>query len=214
MHKLAEQIADCLKTKIEAMGIDNICGQDLVELGMWTDIVKDMICYDKDKRIVEAMDKSEDQEEMRYIEMYEDYPRRYYRGQPRDSRGRYMRRGYEMTPEMYHMYPAEHYRDMDKEYGRMYYTEGGSNMGSDSVSSNSSRMYSEMGRDRREGRSGMSRRSYMESKETHKDKGEKMKDLETYMKDLSEDVTEMIHDATPEEKAMLKNKMQVLMQKF
>jgi hypothetical protein len=124
------------------------------------------------------------------------------------------RRGYEMTPEMYHKYPAEHYRDMDKEHGRMYYTEGGSNMGSDSMNSNSSRMYSEMGRDRREGRSGMSRRSYMESKETHKDKGEKMKDLETYMKDLSEDVTEMIHDATPEEKAMLKNKMQVLMQKF
>ena len=56
----------------------------------------------------------------------------------------------------------------------MYYTEGGSNMNNSSVNTNSSRMYSEMGRDRREGRSGMSRRSYMESKEMNKDKSEKM----------------------------------------
>ena len=34
MHKLAEKIADCMKAKIEARGIDNIEGQDLVELGM------------------------------------------------------------------------------------------------------------------------------------------------------------------------------------
>lgn len=69
-------------------------------------------------------------------------------------------------------------------------------------------------RDSREGRSGQSRRSYMESKEMGKEKGEKMKELENYMKELSEDVTEMIQGASAEEKALLKQKMQVLMQKF
>ena len=245
MHKLAEKIADCMKAKVEGMGIDNIEGQDLVELGMWTDIIKDLVCYDKDKKIIEAMDEAEESEEaMKYIEMYEDYPeRKGYRGQPRDSMGRFTsrrggrrggRRGYEapmeytMTPEMYHMYPPEYWRDMDREeMGRMYYgggsggSQGGqsSNGMSGSSSGGGTRGYEEnygnsSGRDSREGRSGQSRRSYMESKEMGKDKQEKMKELEKYMKELSEDVTEMITGASPEEKTMLKNKMQVLMQKI
>ena len=51
-------------------------------------------------------------------------------------------------------------------------------------------------------------------KEMHKDKGMHMKDLETYMRDLSDDVTELIGNMSPEEKNMMKNKMQVLMQKI
>lgn len=149
---------------------------------------------------------------------------------------------YQMTPEMYHMYPAEYYRDMDREeMGRMYYTSGGSSMGGSSSSgmsggsssmgggqssgssSGGSRGYSEseggqyssrMQRDAREGRSGQGRRGYMEAKEQGKEKGEKMKELENYMKELSTDVTEMISDASPEEKTMLKQKMQMLMQKI
>lgn len=219
MHKLAEKIADCMKTKIEARGIDNIEGQDLVELGMWTDIIKDLVCYDKDKKIIEAMDEAEDSEEsMNYIEMYENYPeeRRYYRGQPRDSRGRYMRRRgyheptYHMTPEMYREHTPEHYRDMDREEGRMYYTETG--MG------NSSHMGT-MSRDHREGRSGMSRRTYMETKEMHpgntpEDKQKKVQDLEKYMNELATDVTEMITGSTAEEKTLLKTKLQSLVQKI
>lgn len=144
MHKLAEKIAECLKVKVEAMGIDNIERENLKELGEWVDIIKDIACYDKDMRIIKAMDEAEDSEEsMKYIEEYEDYPERmYYRGQPRDSMGRYTsrrgrrgRRGYEqmpmpmyhLTPEMYHM-PMEDWdwdRDMDREgMGRMYYSEG------------------------------------------------------------------------------------------
>lgn len=227
MHKFAEKIAECLKAKVEAKGIDNIEGQDLVELGMWTDIIKDLVCYDKDKKIIEAMDEAEETEEaMKYIEMYEDYPemRKGYRGQPRDSMGRYTSRigrrggrmGYEeppylMTPEMYKMHDPEYWRDMDREeFGRMYYTDNAKG------GSMATRMQGGMngGRDHREGRSGMSRRGYMEAKEMGKDKGEKMKELENYMKELSTDVTEMIGDASPEEKAMLKSKMQTLLQKI
>ena len=68
--------------------------------------------------------------------------------------------------------------------------------------------------DYREGKSPMRRKMYMEAKEMHKGKEVQMKELEHYMKELSQDVTEMINDASPEEKAMLKNKMQILMQKF
>lgn len=235
MHKLAEKIADCLKAKVEGKGIDNIEGQDLVELGMWTDIIKDLVCYDKDKKIIEAMDEAEEADEaMKYIEMYEDYPeRKGYRRQPRDSRGRYMsRRGYEsrMMPDMDYD-EMERMRDYDRGAGKMYYSGSGSSGGSSSgmssggsssggMSSGSmgsqggSRGYSDGGRDSREGRSGQSRRGYMEAKEQGKDKQTKMRELEEYMKELSTDVTEMIGDASPEEKAMLKNKMQVLMQKI
>lgn len=145
---------------------------------------------------------------------------------------------YEMTPEMFRMYPAEHYRDMDRAEGRMYFSSGessGGNMGgtsggrgySEGFEDGNRRGYQEGysegsrsgRRDGREGRSGQSRRSYMETKETKKentpeDKQAKMKELERYAKELAEDVTEMISDASPEEKNLLKQKMQMLIQKI
>lgn len=74
-------------------------------------------------------------------------------------------------------------------------------------------------RDRREGRSGQSRRGYMETKEARKEntpenKQHRMKELETYAKELTEDVVDMIADATPEERSLMKQKMQVLLQKL
>lgn len=235
MHKLAEKIADCMKAKVEGIGIDNIEGQNLVEFELWSKIIKNLVCYDKDKKIIEAMDEAEDSKEaMKYIEMYENYPeegRKGYRGQPRNSKGQYMsrggRRGYEeqmyytMTPEMYREHDPEYYRDMDRESGKMYYSSG--NMGGQSSSGMSggsqggSRGYSEsgsQGRDSREGRSGQSRRSYMESKEMGKDKGEKMKSLEEYMKSIAEDITEAIEGASPEERSMTKQKLQMIAQKM
>lgn len=74
-------------------------------------------------------------------------------------------------------------------------------------------------RDSREGRSGQSRRSYMDSKEIHADnspesKQAKMKELEKYMNELAGDMTEMISGASNEEKTMLKAKLQNLQQKI
>ena len=46
MHKFAKQIMECVKTKVEAMGIDNIEGQHLEELEKWTEIAKNIVCYD------------------------------------------------------------------------------------------------------------------------------------------------------------------------
>ena len=79
-------------------------------------------------------------------------------------------------------------------------------------SGNGNMGYSEGMRDEREGRSGQSRRSYMESKEIHRgnsaeEKQKKMKELERYMNELASDITEMISDASPEEKNLLKSKL-------
>lgn len=108
----------------------------------------------------------------------------------------------------------------------MYYSGSGSDPRSGGMersnftSSGRSRSYysGEAGRDVREGRSGMSRRSYMETKENHsgnsaEEKQHKMKELEKYMSELGTDITEMISDASNEEKTLLKNKLQVLAQK-
>lgn len=218
MHKFAKQIMECVKTKVEAMGIDNIEGQHLEELEKWTEIAKNIVCYDKEYNIVEAMKEAENEDNIRAIEMYEDYPeRRYYdnyryktsgRFAPK-GKGSYMpRRGYEeppyyhMNPDMYREYTPEYYRDVDRENGRLYYTETG----------NMNNVSNQNMRDYREGRSGMSRRGYMESKEQHKsnsqeDKQKKMLELEKYVDDLSNDVKEMIMDSTQEEKSMLKQKL-------
>lgn len=72
-------------------------------------------------------------------------------------------------------------------------------------------------RDYREGRSGQSRKRYFESKEENKgnsaeEKQKKLKDLEGYMKDLAEDLSEIISDASNEEKTMVKAKVQTLLQ--
>ena len=69
-------------------------------------------------------------------------------------------------------------------------------------------------RDYREGKSPVSRRMYMESKELHHDKAKQMKELEQYMKELSEDITEMIDDAAPEEKEILSQKLVTLANKI
>lgn len=118
-------------------------------------------------------------------------------------------------------------RDIDKPYyNRMYYGDGngtsnGGNGGSSSrYYSGGSSNYIERSypmsesRDSREGRSGSSRKMYMQTKEMHGDKMTNLKELEHYMKDLSEDVTEMISDASSEEKQLLQRKLTSLVNKI
>ena len=127
-------------------------------------------------------------------------------------------------------YPV-YLRDMDKPYGRMYYDGNGNyNMGDAGSgrggSSGGSRNYQErmippyyeypmeFMRDHREGRSPMSRKNYMESKEKSHDVSMHMKELEKYLQELSQDVTEMIQNATPEEKQLLQQKISLLATKI
>ena len=104
-----------------------------------------------------------------------------------------------------------YYRDMDRDTGRMYYGGNGGTRRYDEVMTS---YPSIMMRDAREGRSGRSRKSYMESKEMHQDKEVQMKELEKYMQELTHDITEMVSDASPEEKAMLQQKISMLASKI
>ena len=216
MHEFAKKIMECVKSKAESIGIENFEGQNLDDLKDWTEIVKNIVCFDKDYKIVEAMKKAEENEDiMEMIERYEDYPERRYYDHYRYADGRFApkgygtRRGYEeppyyrMTPDMYRDHDASWYRDMDRMSGKMYYTETGDM----NRSGNSESSY-----DR-------AKRMYTETKNTHRDnsaesKQAKMKELEQYTKELADDVTNLITDMSAEEKALLKQKMQVLMQKI
>ena len=125
----------------------------------------------------------------------------------------------------YHHYYTE-YRDMDRPQGKMYYPEGhqmyysenGNSSNNNSTTSGSNRSYMEwnypMERDRREGRSPMSRKTYMEAKEMHQPKTTQMKELEKYLQELSSDIVEMIQDASPEEKSFLEKKISALATKI
>ena len=81
-----------------------------------------------------------------------------------------------------------YYRDIDQNQGRMYYS------GNDL-------------RDIKEGRSPIIRRTYMESKEMHKDKNSQMQELEKYTRELSADVIDMIRGSSMEEKQILQRKL-------
>lgn len=220
MHKFAKQIMDCVKAHVDSIGIENFEGQNLDDLKDWTEIAKNIVCFDKDYSIVEAMKKSENEEILRMMEEFGDYPGRRYYDEHRYSNGRFApkgrgtRRGYEeppyyhQMPEDYHrwedMTDAERMRDLDRmSKGKMYYSEP----------------MSTGTHDAREGRSGMSRRSYIETKELHHgdsaaDKDAKMKELEKYMKSLSEDVTELFSGMSPEEKQLTKTKLTTLVTKM
>ena len=105
-----------------------------------------------------------------------------------------------------------YYRDIDRNDGRMYYTPG--YMGRNNSGNNNSKQNYSMMRDSREGRSPQSRKMYMEGQEMHNDSKKQMLSLETYMHELTNDILEMVKKATPDEKEMLRNKMNILVQQI
>lgn len=69
-------------------------------------------------------------------------------------------------------------------------------------------------RDDREGRSYNNRRMYMEAKDMKKDKATQLRELEKYMQELTNDITEMIVDASADEKSYLEKKITALATKI
>ena len=114
-------------------------------------------------------------------------------------------------------YPVDYYRDMDKPYGYMYYTDShgvshpSANM---STGAQGTRNYPIEIRDYREGRSPMTRKTYMERKMHGGGKEVQVQELEKYMHELTNDIMEMLEGASMEEKQMLKNKISTLATKI
>lgn len=209
-----KHMKDSLVSIVQSQMSGHLDQVDTEELGDAIDMIKDLeeaIYY---CTITKAMTEKEDKEK----EHHHYYTERVYP---------------EYMPKYY-----PYYRDMDRSTGRMYYDDtmyyGGSgstsgsssnsgmSSGSSSSGSGGTRGYDEvmtsypstMMRDAREGRSGRSRKSYMESKEMHQGKEMQMKELEKYMQELTHDITEMVSDASPEEKAMLQQKVSMLASKI
>lgn len=226
---MIEKLSEVAKCELDK-GIENI---DTKEMGEVAEIIKELSEAEYYAKISKAMDESEYGEDYDYMGAYDEHERKGYRGQRRDSRGRYMsnrgRRGYEMPMMMYDedWDEMERMRDMDRNSGRMGYSSGGSSMGglssggmnSGSMSSSGgNRGYSDGGRENSESRYDRARRGYEESKAMHKDNSSeskqiKMKSLEDYAKSLTEDITEMVSDMSAEEKNLLRTKLQTLAQK-
>jgi hypothetical protein len=206
MHEMIEKLSECAKAQFDK-GIDKV---DTCEMGKVVDMMKDLSEAMYYRELTKTMQDYDQDEVMEMFERYGDGGKRFY-DHYRYADGRFApkghgtyRRGYEEPP-YYHMTPEMYHRDMDRDMGRMYYTESSASTG--------------LMRDAREGRSGMSRRAYMENKELHKsntpaDKEAKVRDLNTYMTELATDMSEIINDATPEEKSVLKSKLSALVTKI
>ena len=227
MHKFAEKIMECVKSKVEARGIDNVSYEEAKELGEWVDIAKDIVCYDKDMRLIEAMDEEEKYGEMEY--------RMGYRG--RDSKGRFVHRqgrgrsaGY--TPYVHMMPPFvdgmyDEYDGMMPEDYRMGYSDGrGGRSGNSGNYGNSGGQESNSGRyGYSEGNRGGSRRGetydryrdnrrhYTDTKdlESKKKMDESMKE---YMDDAMDSMKEMWKDADPQLKQSMKAELTKLVQQL
>jgi hypothetical protein len=107
---------------------------------------------------------------------------------------------------------SSQYQSQDMGNGAHYYTPmyyPSMHAGTDSPQHNPHNM-----RDAREGNSPHYRKMYMEGKQQHKDTQAQMKELEDYMHELTNDIMEMIEDATPEEKQLLRQKITTLTTKI
>lgn len=206
IHKMVECLTE--KTLFELdKGIENVNVEEMSEA---VDMIKDLCEAEYRAVIVKSMKKADEEEEEYNKELLrslkaeygEESGRRYY-DHYRYANGRFApkghgtyRRGYEEPPYI-HMYPeAEHMRDMDRDYGKMYYTEP----------------MSESDYDR-------AKRNYTEAKEMHKantpeDKEHKMKSLDSYTKELASDITGMVADMSAEEKNLLRTKLSTLVSKI
>lgn len=184
LKHMEEVLMGCVQAQLSHL--DTV---DTEELGQAIDMIKDFEQAKYYCSIVKAMEEAEEDEtkEMshhRHRDMDRIYGRMYYEGPDGDFKGRYPWKKRDRD-EGWESYP--------------YYPEHGREIDI---------------RDSREGRSPVTRRMYMESKQLHKDKTEKVQELEKYMQELSEDIVEMIDGASPEERQVLEKKMTSLTNKI
>lgn len=211
MHRLKEMkecLINCVQTQING----NLKNVDTKELGEAIDMIKDLeeaMYYGTITKAMNADKKSSKHNEEEYedIMYYSPYPPYYspYMNK-RNGKGRmYYNEGYWDAKGVYYDNgtPILDYDKYNK-YDKM-------------MPMNPEMTHSpmEVMRDHREGRSPMSRKTYMETKELHSDDTEmSMKELEKYLHELSQDITEMVQKATPDEKHILQQKLALLASKI
>ena len=215
---MIEKLSECAKSEFEK-GIENV---NTDEMGKVTDMLKDLAEAMYYRTLTNIMEESDVEDALGMLDrrFYDDYRYKTTGRYAPKGKGSYVgRRGYEEPPYMHmmnredlqdwdSMSERERMRDLDRaSRGRMYYTE-------------TEPMRKDGGmRDSREGKAGMMRKGYMETKEMHKgttpqDKEANMHSLESYLKELSEDLTELLPYMIPEERQMAKTRITTLAAKM
>lgn len=218
MHDMIEKLSECAKSEFDK-GIENV---NTDEMGKVTDMLKDLAEAMYYRTLTNIMEESDVEDALGMLDrrFYDDYRYKTTGRYAPKGKGSYVgRRGYEEPPYMHmmnredlqdwdSMSERERMRDLDRaSRGRMYYTE-------------TEPMRKDGGmRDSREGKAGMMRKGYMETKEMHKgttpqDKEANMHSLESYLKELSEDLTELLPYMIPEERQMAKTRITTLAAKM
>lgn len=231
MHNFAKKMMECIKTKVEAKGFDNLNDSELCRLEKWTAIANNIAQYDYHYHITEAM---EDPENV-YGEDYDENGviRKGYRGRSATT-GRYVHRPY-----------TEVMRDMDMPH-KMYYggemqSRDGENRGykgdmhtypdgSVSYYSGENRSYSHMmedshrrgynegytdgmnaGKSMNHGNDSImnARRGYEEAKEKD-DKDERKRKLNEMMNSIKEVVKPLLPEMDVAEKSIVRNGLQTV----
>lgn len=218
MHDMIEKLSECAKSEFDK-GIENV---NTDEMGKVTDMLKDLAEAMYYRTLTNIMEESDVEDALGMLDrrFYDDYRYKTTGRYAPKGKGSYVgRRGYEEPPYMHmmnredlqdwdSMSERERMRDLDRaSRGRMYYTETEPMQKDGSM------------RDSREGKAGMMRKGYMETKEMHKgttpqDKEANMHSLESYLKELSEDLTGLLSEMTPEERQMAKTKITTLAAKM
>lgn len=206
IHEMLECLTEVSKNQLDK-GASSV---NTDEMGKVVDMIKDLSEAEYYSRIAKSMEEYEEDEKEAekfrlhlFEEKYGESDGRRFYDHYRYANGRFAPKGSGTYRRNYSPYLNSEYmpewddmeqmRDIDRHNGRMYYTDS-------------------FAHERNESRYDKARRMYTESKEVHKantqtDKEQKMKDLENYFKEISEDLTDVISDATSEEKAMLRTKL-------
>ena len=186
-------IKQCLVSAVQTQ-LGDLKKTDAKELGEVIDMIKDLEEAMYYCSITEAMEKSAEEKEQGNMNVNYYMEPMYYRGQSRDSMGRYTSDS-NQSGSMGQSSGARNY---------VPYMEYAPYM-----------MRDNRWRDEHFGdKSGMSRRMYMEGKQYHGDDQQSMKELEHYINDLGEDLTDMIKESSTEEKQVLSTKLQQLATKI
>lgn len=225
LKMMKERLVDCVEKQISS----NLEYTNAEELGEAVDMIKDLSEAIYYCTITEAMDEKSQQakgghypvahyygDSMREYPMYMDYPVMYADGGQGGSQDG--SRNY--TPMLYASNGGQssNMGGGSRNYTPMLYSSDG-NRQSMGESRNYTPMYHspEYGypymSPEHEGRSPMARRRYMDGKKQN-DKTMQMKELEQYTQELASDLTDMIKDASPEEKQLLQQKISLLAAKI
>ena len=204
MHEMIEKLSEAAECEF-SKGIENV---DTCEMDKVVDMMKDLSEAMYYRTLTKAMQESDTEEIMEMFDKYGDDGKRYYDMWRYKSgrfapKGRGTRRGYEepqyyhMTPDQYKEHDPEYWRDLDRKDGKMYYTEP---ITMESRYDKAKRMYTETKAKHNSGS--------VEDKQLTLKEGEKMLNV------IIDELMEMVSDATPEMKNMIKTKGMSAMQKI